>query len=87
MLITGLVRFAGEERVTEDIEGACVPLTLCAGERVYGRADYDVEEPGLLKQVFPTCARQATGDSTGPQIDIALGFYRNGSPGGDVGEL
>jgi hypothetical protein len=62
-------------------------FTFRSGERVDCRADLDVDEPGLFEHLLPTCARQATGDSTGPQVDVALRCFGNGSSCGDVGEL
>ena len=80
-------RFAGHEGVAEDIKGSCIALARRSAEGVHGGADHNIDEPDLFEHLLPPCARQATGDSTGPQIDIALRLYGYGSAVGDVGEL
>jgi hypothetical protein len=77
----------GEEGVAVDLEGAGVGLAGGAGEGVDGWADVDVGESGVGEHLVPALTGQPTGDSTGPQVDVAqhLGWY--GAPVGDVGEL
>ncbi len=41
----------------------------------------------LAGNIARTCARQATSDSTCPQVDVVLRLDRNGSPVRDVGKL
>jgi hypothetical protein len=64
-------RLAGEEGVAVNLVAAGVRLASRAGEGVDRRADPHVGEPGLLEEECPACARQAAGDSAGPQVDVA----------------
>ena len=78
---------AGEERVAEDVEGAGVCLATSSGEGVHRVADRDVDEARLGEESGPACARQASGDSASPQIDVAASLVGHRCPVGDVGEL
>lgn len=60
-----------------DAKGSGVALTVSALERVDRVTDGDVDESGFLNQCGPACTRQATGDSTGPQVYFALGLFRH----------
>jgi hypothetical protein len=42
-----------------------------AAKGVNRRADQEIYETTLLKHMPPACARQATGNSVGPQVDVA----------------
>ncbi len=64
------VRLAGHERISEDFELSCFLLTACTPEGVNRRPDPDVEEPDVFKHFLPGCARQTTGNSSGPKIDV-----------------
>src|SRR5436309_3534607 len=70
------LRLAGEEGVTEHLVGPGLLLTLGAAERVDGLADAHVHEADLLEHRLPACARQATGNSAGPQVDVAQRLWR-----------
>ena len=78
---------AGEERIAVHVERASVLLAAGATEGVDGLTDLDVDEACAFEESLPACARQATGDSTGPQIDVALRFLGHWPPVGDVREL
>ena len=69
------------------IERAGFGLTERALEGVDGGPDPNTTETAELEHFLPACTRQATGNSAGPEIDVAqrFGWYR--APVGDVGEL
>jgi hypothetical protein len=48
-----------------------------ATEGVNRRAGLDINEPALLEHTLRACARQVTGNSIGPQVDIAERSRRN----------
>ena len=47
----------------------------------------DVEKSGFFDRCLPSCTRQATRSSTGPQVDLASSFLRHRLGIGDIGEL
>lgn len=75
------------ERVSEDLEAACIDLAGSATENVDSRADAHVQEADVLEHCLPARARQATCNSTGPEIDLPHCGDRDGTPVGYVGEL
>src|SRR6056297_1583291 len=50
-------------------------------------ADVDVGEAELVQHLRPACARQAPGNSTGPQVDLPERLLGDGSAVGYVREL
>lgn len=70
-----------------NVEGTRIPFPCRPAESIYGRTDLDVPKPGFLKHPFPACARQASGDSTRPEINVAHNILGNRLAIGDVGEL
>jgi hypothetical protein len=76
-----------QEGVAEDLEQPSLALAAGTTERVNRRADLNIDEATLLKHIPPTCARQATGNSVGPQVDLAERSGRNLLTVCDVGEL
>jgi len=56
-------------------------------ESVYRRADTDINETALLEHLPPACARQAAGNSIGPQVDVADRRFRYRLAIRDVGKL
>jgi hypothetical protein len=62
----GLTRFAREEGVTEDLELSCLLFAAGAFEGVDRLSDFDVDEAAIFQHFLPGCARQTTGDSSGP---------------------
>src|SRR5580704_2589833 len=79
-------RFPSEKGVTINLEQP--RLTLAAGttEGVDRRPDLDPYEPAFLKHAPPACTRQATGNSIGPQVDVAQRARGNLFAVRDVGE-
>jgi hypothetical protein len=81
------LRFAGHERVAVDAKRARVGFAVGALERVDRGTDRDVNETCFFNQCRPACTRQATGNSTRPQIDLTAGFLGNWFGVGNVREL
>lgn len=79
--------FEGKERVAHDFEVPGVRFAAGSAECVNGLTNRHVDESAVLEESFPTCTRQAAGDSTGPQIDVPFRFVWNRLTVGDVGEL
>lgn len=77
----------GPEGITEDFERAGVFLPAGAAEGIDRVTDLDLDETGLFQQLPPACARQATGNSGGPEIDVADGGFGHRLAVGDVREL
>ena len=82
-----LCRFACEKGVAKHLEQPRLALAAGAAEGINRRADPNIDETALLEHMPPACARQAAGNSVGPQVDIAEGTCRNLLAVGDVGEL
>jgi hypothetical protein len=80
-------RFVSQKGVTKHLEQPCLALAAGATKGVNGRADPDIDETALLEDMPPACARQATGNSVRPQIDIAERACRNFLAVRDVGKL
>ena len=76
-----------QEGVAEDLEQPSLALAAGTTERVNRRADLNIDKPTLLKHMPPACARQATGDSVGPQVDAAERSCWNLLAVRDVGKL
>jgi hypothetical protein len=76
-----------QKGVAEHFEQPRLALAASAAEGVNPRADPDIDETALLKHMPPACARQATGNSIGPQVDIAKRPCRNLLAVRDVGKL
>ena len=79
--------FSGQERVSEHLERPRVLLAAGIGKAVAFRSDLDLDEPGLFKHMLPARARQATGNSRAPQIDVAHGRLGYRLAIGNIGEL
>src|SRR5215207_8853365 len=77
----------GDECVARHVIRAGVRLAAGAAERVDGRSDADVGESRFFEHLLPALTGRPSGNSTGPQIDVAKRVGRNGSTVGDVGEL
>src|SRR6516162_2576459 len=82
-----LFRFQSEECIAKDLEQSGLALPASVPESVNWRTYIDLDEPAFFQQTPPACARQGTGNSVGPQIDVADGRFRHNLAGGDVGEL
>src|SRR5262245_41136265 len=84
---TRLFRLVGNECVAEDLEQSRLALPASATEGVNGRTYIDVYETTFFQHPPPACARQATGDSVGPEVDVADRRFRYRLSGGDVSKL
>jgi len=82
-----LRRLVSYEGVTEDLKQPRLTLPASAAERVNRGADVDLNEPAFFQHTPPACARQATGNSVGPQVDTAKRRCGNILAVCDVGEL
>jgi hypothetical protein len=63
--------FTRGEGVTVDVERPSLGFAGRAAEGVDPRPDDHIDEADVFEHLLPACARQAAGDSTGPQIDLA----------------
>jgi hypothetical protein len=70
-----------------DLEQSRLALPTGTTERVNRWAYIDVDETAFFKHPPPACARQATGNSIGPKVDVADLCFRHGLTGRDIGEL
>jgi hypothetical protein len=82
-----LQRLASCECIAEDLEQPRLALPTGTAEGVNRRADVDLNEPAVFQHASPACARQATGDSIGPQVNVTDRRFRHSLAGCDVGEL
>ena len=60
-----------QKRVAKHFEQSRLALPAGATKGVDGRSDLDIDKTALLKHMPPACARQATGNSIGPKVDVA----------------
>src|SRR5439155_21420683 len=67
-------RFAGSNRITQRPELSSTLLSPSASEGVDRISEFDLDQPSAADHRLPPCARQGTGDSTGPEVDVAKGF-------------
>jgi len=63
--------------VTKHFKQPSLVLAAGSAEDINRRADHDIGETAFPEHMPPACARQATGYSIGPQIDIAACSCRN----------
>jgi hypothetical protein len=80
-------RFMGYERIAVDFKQTRLALPTGITERVNRWAYVDVNETAFFQHPPPACARQATGNSIGPKVDVADRRVRHCLAGRDVGEL
>src|SRR2546428_11384175 len=65
-----LFRLARSNRIAVCPELPCLVFSTCTGEGVDARAKLHVIEPSASDHRLPSCTRQGTGNSTGPEIDV-----------------
>ena len=82
-----LFRLMRYERIAEDLEQPRLALPTSLPEGINRRAYIDIYETTLFQHPPPACARQATGNSVGPEVDVADSPFRHGLAGCDVGKL
>jgi hypothetical protein len=70
-----------------NVECPGIRLAARPTERVNRFADVDIGEAEFVQHPRPACTRQASGNSTGPQVDLSERLLGDGSAVGDVGEL
>jgi hypothetical protein len=62
-------------------------FAICTTESVDRRSNTNIDEATFFDQFLPTCTRQATGDSGGPQINVGNRGLRHCLTVGDIGKL
>jgi hypothetical protein len=68
-------RLSRKERVTVDIEQPRLLFPTGTAEGIDQRADPNIDEPDLFQHVLPGCARQTTGNSGRPKVDVLNGRF------------
>jgi hypothetical protein len=76
-----------QKGIAKHFEQPGLDFTAGTAKGVNRRPDPDIDKTALLKHMAPACARQATGNSVGPQVDIAEGACRNLLAVRNVGKL
>ena len=71
-----LLRFKGYERVAKDLEQPRLAFAAGAAEGIDRRAYTDIDDTAYFQHPPPARARQATGNSVGPKIDVADRRFR-----------
>ena len=82
-----LSRRVCQKGIAKHLEQPGLAFTAGTAKGVNRRADPDIDKTAFFKHMPPACARQATGNSVGPQVDIAEGACRNLLAVRDVGKL
>ena len=80
-------RLVGAERVPPRSEDPGVLLATRSRIGVDARAELEVDKPHTTDDRLPPCARQGTGDSAGPEVDIPLRLFRDWLVDAYVGDL
>jgi hypothetical protein len=70
-----------------DLKATGILFAACARKGVNRRPDPDFDEANVFQHFLPGCARQTTGNSSRPKIDVLNGRFRNRLAVGDVGKL
>jgi hypothetical protein len=78
---------ARQKWIAVNIEQASFGFPPGSFEGVGRRTDLDFDEARLFEHFLPARARQAAGDSSGPQVDIANGRLGDRLAVCDIGEL
>ena len=82
-----LCRFVCQKGIAKHLKQPGFAFPAGTAKGVNRRADPDIDKTALLKHMPPACTRQATGNSVGPQVDIAEGACWNLLAVRDVGKL
>lgn len=78
---------SSEERITVDLEHPGLLFPCRAAKRIDRRADPNVHETNLFQHLLPGCARQTTGNSIGPKINISDRRFGHRLAIRNIGEL
>jgi hypothetical protein len=68
--ISSRSRLVCSKGAAKDFEQSCFAFTAGSAKGINRRADLDIDKTTLLKQMPPTCTRQAADNSVSPQVDI-----------------
>jgi hypothetical protein len=85
--VIGSSWFARQERISVDLEQSSLVLAARTFERIDRRSDLDFNEPDVFQHFLPGCARQTTGDSGRPKINVLNGRLGDWLAIGDVRKL
>ena len=85
--LRALSRLYGHKGIAFDAELAGVCFATGTAECVDAGADLHIEKTAGFNKRLPTCARQASGNSGSPQIDVASGGVRYFIAVGNIGKL
>ena len=83
----GLSGFPGYKGIPEYLEESGIGFTASLPESVVGWADLNVDKANLPKHRTPAFTRNATGNSSSPEVDILDRFLRHGFAVGDIAKL
>jgi hypothetical protein len=70
-----------------DLKTTGILFAARALESVNRWPDPDFDEPDIFQHFLPGCARQTTGNSSRPKVDILDGRFRYRLAVGDIGKL
>jgi hypothetical protein len=70
-----------------DLETTGILFAARTRKGVNRRADPDFDEADVFQHFLPGCARQTTGNSSRPKVDVLDGRLRDRLAVGDVGKL
>lgn len=81
------LRLSSQEGVPEHFEPPRVRLAFGATKRIDRGPDTDIHEATVLNHLLPGCARQTTGNSGRPKINVGSRRRRHWLSVGDIGKL
>jgi hypothetical protein len=81
------LRFARQEGIPEHFELPRVRLAFGAAKGIDRWPDTDIHEATVLNHLLPGCARQTTGNSGRPKINVGSRRRRHWLSIGDIGKL
>jgi hypothetical protein len=79
--------FAGHESVAKHFKDTGVGFAPGTFKSIDRFPDLEIHEPTTLNQLLPTCTRQASGNSSSPQVNVTRRRLRYRFAIGDVGKL
>ena len=77
----------GSEGITPRSEDPRALFAGCAGVGVDAGSEFDVDEPDRSDDRFPSCTRQGSSNSAGPEVDVPFRPLGNRPVDADVGDL
>ena len=83
----GLAGFPGYKGIPKNLEEPGIGFTASLPESVVGWANLNVDKANLSKHRTPALTRNATGNSSSPEIDILDRLFGYGFAVGDIAKL